>query len=294
VFLSIKACKPKQEEPRINLGVHTDLNVHIEGFLERIPQHEHIPIIHALLFLSETNLDPDFYEGKTVQDIRQVTYSDEQKYKLNNSTVTEVLDQAQKLFNQTLQKRMEDLKRRKQQLTVVEQELLTQRQEEEMLYRIEATDIRYEYRKVPPNVSVSITFTLKNGSIKEIEGFDYSVQFEEKSTGRHFEKLQRNESFTPAIPVGGQRSFHITVSNCPKLPNVAMEQYPQYFKPLFMIENAYMLDGSPFRRPLNRSLNAKRIKLRQEVEEWETVLGKAKERRRFSFWAILSQASSKE
>jgi hypothetical protein len=293
ISLLLQGCKKKVEEPRFRVGLHSDFNMHVESFLKRLPDHQHIPIIHALIFIAHENLDPDFYRGKNMNDITQLSFTDEQKFQLNGTSVSDILDISHSQFNIVQNEQIKTLEVMKLRLKENKERFAQQLQEEEMLYRIKANNVKFSYEKGSFSINAYLTFDLKNESALDINGVKFTVQFKDRASGQHYNKTQRTWSDNDSLKPGQTREVTQTLSNCPNLGNVPISQYPTRLEPIFSIDNAIKVDGELFRRPPNLSLESKIIYLQSEVDKLETVLEKSKDRKKFTFWAIFSHSGVK-
>jgi len=287
----LQGCKKKKEEPRFRVGLHSDFNMHVESFLKRLPEHQHIPLIHALIFIAHENLDPDYYSDKTILDITHLSFTDEQKFQLNGTSVSDILDIAHSQFNIAQNEQTKTLEVMKLRLKENKERLVKQVQEEDMLYRIKTNNVKFAYEKGSFSINVYLTFDLKNESALDISGVKFTVQFKDRTTGQYYNKTQRTWSDNDSLKPGQTRVVTQTLSNCPNLGNVPITQYSTRLEPIFSIDNAIKVDGELFRRPPNLSLESKIKDLQAEVHKLEKVLEKSKDRKKFTFWAIFSHSA---
>ena len=289
--LLLQGCKKKIEEPRFRVGLYSDFNIHVESFLRRLPEHQHIPIIHALIFIAHENLDPDFYSDKSIKDITQLSFTDEQKFQLNGTSASDILDIAHSRFNIAQNELTKTLGVMKLRLDENKERLVQQLQEEDMLYQIKANNVKFAYEKGSFSINAYLTFELKNESTLDINGLKFTVQFKDRATGQYHNKTQRTWSDNDSLKPGQTRAITQTLSNCPNLGNVPISQYITRLEPIFSIDNAIKIDGELFRRPPNLSLESKIKDLKEEVENLEKVLEKSKDRKKFTFWEIFSYSA---
>ena len=271
-------------------GVNADFSTHLENFFYQLSDRERIPVIHALIFLALEELDPDFYEGKTMADARQIKLSDELRYRLNDLSATDILSLAHTQFNRIHRKKTQELQDKKATLSKNNRRLEGHLDAEEMLYKIKLTNFEYNYAKVSGKVTAYVQVSVANNTAKKVSMFNYSIQFKDRLTEQYFTRVQRPKSFGNRIILPGEeRDIAFTVSsNVPLLGNLPIEQYKSRLEPIFILENAFDEHGGAFRKIPDPSLTASIKKLKAEVKYLEEVLEKSKDRKKFTFWKILS------
>ena len=296
LLFGMQSCKRQEPVPRMSSGVNADFSTHLENFVNQLSDRERIPVIHALIFLAHEDLDPDFYEGKTMGDARQIELSDELRYRLNELSAGEILSLSHTHFNRVYRQKTKELKDKKETLSKSNRRLEGDLDAEEMLYKIKFTDFDYNYANVNGKITAYVKARVANNTAKKVSVVNYSIQIKDRLTGQYFSKVQRPKSFGSRIILPGEeRSINFTVSsNVPLLGNLPIEQYKSRLEPIFILENAFDEQGGAFRKIPDATLTESIKKLKADVQSLEEVLEKSKDRKKFTFWAILASKPKDE
>ena len=290
LLFGLQSCKRQEPVPRMSSGMNADFSTHLENFVNQLSDRERTPVIHALIFLAREDLDPDFYEGKTMADARQIKLSDELRYRLNDLSAEEILSLSHTQFNKVHRQKTKELQDKKDILAKNNRRLEGHLDAEEMLYKIKFTDLDYNYANVNGKITAYVKARVANNTAKKVSVVNYSIQIKDRLTGQYFSKVQRPKSFGSRIILPGEeRSINFTVSsNVPLLGNLPIEQYKSRLEPIFILENAFDEQGGAFRKIPDATLTESIKNLKAEVQFLEEVLEKSKDRKKFTFWKILS------
>ena len=290
-MLGTQSCRKKDTAPRISVGVNADFNMHLESFLNQLSEREQLPVIHALIFLAEEELDPEYYKDKGIVDTRHIPLSDELRYRLNGMSVREILNLTHLKFNRVQAEYAENLEKMRKSLQNNQQRLEEHFDEEEMLYEIKLSDFQYEYEKLV-NVIGKLTVKVTNGTKKKISAIQFTIQFKDRKDDQFYPKLQRTWSDPsnplPILPGESRILRNLVLSNVPVLTDLKADQYASRLEPVFILDNAFDEFGGPFRKIPNSSLMDTIKQQQKDVEYLENILEQSNNRRQFTFWDILS------
>lgn len=293
----LQSCERKVEVPRLRTSQDSDFNVALSNFLDRIPTSVRRPIIHCFLFLSQEELDPDFYKGKGMDEMKVLPLATEVKFAVDGASHDDILNLTFQKFNEIRKETNLQLESKTRKLKDLREKLNKQQKDFIEFSKLSVSNIRYTYKMESVRVTMLLNFALTNASSNPISGFTYSLKFKSRRTGNVFEDEERTETFNDEMEPGQTRTFFFRHSNFPNYAGIPVEKYPEYFEVIFSFDTAYLKDGSqipPLLAPTGVNLEESVENLEAEVKELENLIKKSENLLEFEFWRYLSEGGPKD
>lgn len=293
----LQSCERQPDVPRLRAGLNSDFNVGLANFLEKIPPKVRDPIVQCFTFLSQESLDPDFYKGKGLEDLKTMPLTNEVKFAVDGATHDDILNFTFSRFNEIRKETNLDLESKSKKLEGLKERLEKQQKDFVEFSKLNVTNIRHSYKLESVRVTMLMNFTLYNGSSSLISGFTYNIKFKSRNDGNTVGEEEKTFTFNDEMEPGESRPFFFRHNNFPNFANLPAERYQDVLEVIFSFDSAYLKDGTqipPFNTPTGVNLEQTVETLDAEVKELEILMKKSENLLEFEFWRYLHDGGPKD
>ncbi len=265
-----------------------DFNVSLQEFLAQLPQQDHEPVVHALMFLASGEMSPDFYVGKTIRDFGSLALGDVFRFEVYGLNREDIIVMAQKRFNRRRTELQKELDQVQEEHRLVQEQIDKIKSAKEMLKGFVVRELDVRFDKGPLKVLAYLDFRVENFTTQNIKGFNFQVQFLDKADRAIGSPNEKKIFFDEGLNPGQARSFRLLASNGPSLQQITFSNYAEHFKVTIEVVNAYLEGGRAIAAILPNLRQEKKIQeLEKKKLEVAKVLDQSSHSSRYSFWSGL-------